>query len=238
MTSCLVAIYQQEFAAMQDRTGFPPAEAAADPHRRDVLLVATGAVGMLGVIGAVGTAVIIVPRLDRTSPGDFGLVQADALDLDISSLEPGQQIMVFWRTWPVLVVRRTLQAIATLQDPVLVAQLADPESKQPQQPPYAVNWQRSIKPEFAVLVGVCTHMGCIPAFHPQPNAKEPEPDWLGGYLCPCHGSKYDLAGRVFKGVPAPYNLPVPPYRFVNERTIRIGENPPDVKFDFRSILQI
>ena len=75
-------------------------------------------------------------------------------------------------------------------------------------------------------------------FHPQPNAREPEPDWLGGYFCPCHGSKYDLAGRVFKGVPAPYNLPVPPHRFVNDRTLRIGENPPNVKFDFASILQI
>jgi ubiquinol-cytochrome c reductase iron-sulfur subunit len=153
-------------------------------------------------------------------------------------LQPGQQVLVFWRTWPVFVVRRTAQALATLQMEALVDQLTDPESQQLQQPPYAANPRRSVKPEFAVLVGVCTHMGCMPQFHPLPNPREPDTDWVGGYFCPCHGSKYDLAGRVFKGVPAPYNLPVPPHRFVNDRTLRVGENPPNVKFDFASILQI
>jgi ubiquinol-cytochrome c reductase iron-sulfur subunit len=210
----------------------------AQSTRRDVLRIATGAAGAVGVIGAVGTAAVMVPRLDQMAPDAVGLVKAEVVDVDLSPLQPGQQIMVFWRSWPVFVARRTPQALATLQDPALVGQLADPESAQLQQPPYAVNWRRSVEPEFAVLVGVCTHMGCLPTIHPQPSAREPEPDWVGGYLCPCHGSKYDLAGRVFKGVPAPYNLPVPPHRFVNDWTIRIGENPPNVKFEFASIVQI
>ena len=92
--------------------------------------------------------------------------------------------------------------------------------------------------EYSVLVGICTHLGCIPMFYPDPSDNLPAANWPGGYFCPCHGSKYDLAGRVFNGVPAPYNLPVPPYRFVNNTTIRIGENPPDVTWDFASIAQI
>jgi len=206
--------------------------------RRDFLRITAGAAGIAGVIGAVGGAAYIMPWLEQTSPEAAGIIQPDSIDVDLSPLAPGQQIMVFWRAWPVFVARRTPQALTMLQDPALLAQLADPESKALQQPPYAANWRRSFKPEFAVLVGICTHMGCMPQFHPQPNSREPEPDWRGGYLCPCHGSKYDLAGRVFKDVPAPYNLPVPPHRFLNDRMIRIGENPADVKFEFGSILQI
>jgi ubiquinol-cytochrome c reductase iron-sulfur subunit len=107
-----------------------------------------------------------------------------------------------------------------------------------QQPPYAQNWHRSAKPEYAVLVGICTHLGCIPKFFPDPNPSSPAADWLGGYFCPCHGSKYDLAGRVFSGVPAPYNLPVPPYRFENDKTVRIGENPPGVTYDLGEIVAL
>jgi ubiquinol-cytochrome c reductase iron-sulfur subunit len=211
---------------------------AANATRRDVLRIAAGAGGAVGVVGAVGAAAYMVSRLDEAEPQPSDLARADAIDLDLSPLQPGQQIMVFWGMWPVFVIRRTPQSLATLHSAALVDQLTDPDSKQLQQPPYAANPQRSVRPEFAVLVGICTHMGCIPQFRPEPSASDPEPDWLGGYLCPCHGSKYDLAGRVFKGVPAPYNLPVPPHRFVNDRTLRIGENPPNVKFDFNSILQI
>jgi ubiquinol-cytochrome c reductase iron-sulfur subunit len=106
------------------------------------------------------------------------------------------------------------------------------------EPGTASNWHRSITPEIAVLVGVCTHLGCIPQFNPSPNATEPAPNWRGGYFCSCHGSMYDLAGRVFRDVPAPYNLPVPPYRFISDTVIRIGENPPNVSFDFSSIEQV
>ena len=101
-----------------------------------------------------------------------------------------------------------------------------------QQPPYAANWHRSVKPEFSVLVGICTHLGCIPLFYPSASATQPVANWPGGYFCPCHGSKYDAAGRVFSGVPAPYNLPVPSYRFLTDTTIRVGENPTDSSWDF------
>ncbi len=121
----------------------------------------------------------------------------------------------------------------------MIALLSDPDSQVVQQPPYATNWHRSIKPEFGVLVGICTHLGCIPLFYPDASATTPVSNWPGGYFCPCHGSKYDPAGRVFSGVPAPYNLPVPPYRFVSDTTIRIGENPADAtSWDFGAIKQL
>lgn len=223
---------------MDDRTQATTAAGGKDPARRDILRIATGAAGAVGVIGAVGAAVFLVPRLNEATPGDSDVIQPGSVAVDLAPLEPGQQIMVFWRSWPVLIVRRTPQMLATLRQPDLPDQLVDPDSRQAQQPPYATNPGRSIRPELAVLVGVCTHMGCTPQFYPQPSAREPEPDWRGGYLCPCHGSKYDLAGRVFQGSPALYNLPVPPHRFVNDRSLVIGENPPGTKFDFGSIVQI
>lgn len=215
----------------------PVAADRVEPTRRDVLRVASGVAGAAAVVGAVGAAAYVVPWRDDAAPST-ALPAAGTVDVDLSPLQAGQQVMVFWRSWPVFVVRRSAQALATLRDPDLLGQLADPVSDELQQPPYAKNPERSIKPEFAVLVGICTHMGCTPTFYPQPHASDPVPDWPGGYLCPCHGSRYDLAGRVFKDVPAPYNLPVPPYRFVGDKTIRIGENPPNAKFDFNAILQI
>jgi ubiquinol-cytochrome c reductase iron-sulfur subunit len=206
------------------------------PTRRDVLRVATGVAGGAAVVGAVGAAAYMVPLLDQ--PDVSMPPPAGTVDVDLVPLQPGQQIMVFWRSWPIFVVHRSAQAMTMLRNPDLLGQLLDPNSDQLQQPPYAGNLQRSVKSEFAVLVGICTHMGCTPTFYPQPSAGEPQADWLGGYLCPCHGSKYDLAGRVFKDSPALYNLPVPPHRFVGDKVIRIGENPPGVKFDFNSILQI
>ena len=116
--------------------------------------------------------------------------------------------------------------------------LSDPDSSVMQQPPYATNWHRSVKPEFSVLVGICTHLGCIPLFYPNASATQPVANWPGGYFCPCHGSKYDAAGRVFSGVPAPYNLPVPSYHFLNDTTLRVGENPTDSSWDFDSISQL
>src|ERR1700691_5947561 len=118
----------------------------------------------------------------------------------------------------------TLDALQSSQD---VALLSDPNSTVLQQPPYATNWHRSVKPEYGLLVGICTHLGCIPLFYPNASATQPVANWPGGYFCPCHGSKYDGAGRVFSGVPAPYNLPVPSYRFLNYTTVRLGENPSD-----------
>lgn len=203
-----------------------------EPDRRDFLYIATAAIGAVGVTAA------CIPLVSQMNPDASTLAAAGPIDVDISQLAPGQQMLVFWRNWPVSIVNRPQQALARLQNINLTRQLADPDSKELQQPPYADNWHRSVKPEYAVLVGICTHLGCIPKFFPTPSASEPVANWPGGYFCPCHGSRYDMAGRVFKGVPAPYNLPVPPNRFVSDQILRIGENPPDVPFDFGSIEQI
>jgi ubiquinol-cytochrome c reductase iron-sulfur subunit len=203
-----------------------------EPSRRDFLYIATG------TVAAVGAVATLVPLVGQMNPDASTLAAGGPVDLDISKIEPGQQVVVRWRERPVFVFHRTPETLKTLQDPKLIAVLADPNSQQLQQAPYATNWHRSIKPEFGVLVGICTHLGCIPLFYPQPNATTPVADWPGGYFCPCHGSKYDPAGRVFSGVPAPYNLPVPPYTFVSNTTIRIGENPSGSNWDFSSIRQL
>ncbi|HTQ82302.1 MAG TPA: ubiquinol-cytochrome c reductase iron-sulfur subunit [Pseudolabrys sp.] len=200
--------------------------------RRDFLYIATAAVG------AVGAAATLVPLVDQMNPDAATLAAGGPVELDLSKVAPGQQVVVRWRNRPIFVTRRTDQLLKDLQSPALLALLSDPNSLALQQPPYAQNWHRSAKPEYGIVVGICTHLGCIPLFFPQPSATQPTAEWPGGYFCPCHGSKYDLAGRVFSGVPAPYNLPVPPYRFTDDHTIRIGENPPGVNFDFASIRQI
>ena len=200
--------------------------------RRDFLYVATA------TAATIGTTAAIWPVIDQMSPDAATIARGGPVDVDLSHLEPGQQMMVRWRERPVFIVRRTDKLLQSLQESNLLAQLADPRSQEVQQPPYATNWHRSAKPEYGILVGICTHLGCIPQFYPQPNPSTPAANWMGGYFCPCHGSKYDLAGRVFKRVPAPYNLPVPPYIFVSDTAIRIGENPPNVNFDFSSIQQL
>jgi ubiquinol-cytochrome c reductase iron-sulfur subunit len=200
--------------------------------RRDFLTLVT-------VAGAtIGVGAIAWPFIDSMEPAADTLAAGEPIDVDVSKVAPGQQIVVMWRGKPILVVRRTPEALKTLQSPSLIRVLSDPNSHVLQQPPYADNWHRSVSPEIAVLVGICTHLGCIPVFYPNPSATDPQPNWPGGYLCPCHGSKYDLAGRVYSGVPAPYNLPVPPYRLVNDKTVRIGENPAGSDFDLNSIVQI
>ena len=200
------------------------------PSRRDFLFVATGA------FAAVGTAAAIWPLISQMSPDARTIAAGAPFDVDISAVAPGQQISVLWRGHPVFIVNRPAAALATLKDPVLIANLRDADSAVLQQPPYARNWHRSIDPQWLVLVGVCTHLGCIPLF--EPNRDQQGPGWPGGYFCPCHGSKYDLAGRVYKNVPAPYNLPVPPYRMVNAKTLRIGENPPGETFSFDEVTQL
>lgn len=200
--------------------------------RRDFLYVATAAVA------AVGAVAVMYPLIDQMEPDASTLAAGGPVDFDLSKLQEGQQAVVRWRSRPVVIISRPAAALKTLQDPKLLAQLSDANSTVIQQPPYAENWHRSIKPEHGLLVGICTHLGCIPMFYPDPSNSMPTADWVGGYFCPCHGSKYDLAGRVFSGVPAPYNLPVPPYRYVSDTTVRIGENPPDVSWEFSSIVQI
>ena len=210
---------------------------SADPHgseatRRDFLYIATAAVG------AVGAAATLVPLISQMNPDASTLAAGGPVELDVSKVAVGAQVVIRWRQRPIFVFHRSPQTLQAMQSEQMISLLADPNSAQTQQPPYAANWHRSIKPEFGILVGICTHLGCIPLFYPQPSATSPVTDWPGGYFCPCHGSKYDPAGRVFNGVPAPYNLPVPPYQFINDTTIRVGENPPGSTFDFGSIRQL
>lgn len=207
-------------------------EHAEEPSRRDFLYIATG------TVGAVGAAAVLVPLIAQMNPDASTLAAGGPVDLDVSKIAPGQQVVIRWRERPIFVFHRTPETVKSLQDPKLLSQLSDPNSQQIQQPPYATNATRSVKPEFGVVVGICTHLGCIPMFYPQPSASTPVSNWPGGYFCPCHGSKYDPAGRVFSGVPAPYNLPVPPYTFVSDTTIRIGENPNGSTWDFGSIRQL
>lgn len=204
----------------------------AQPSRRDFLYIATGAVGVVGL------AASMVPLIDQMNPDRATIAAGAPISVDISKIAPGQQIQVFWRSKPIFIVNRPPALLKVLQEKKMIDRLSDPDSEVHQQPPYARNWYRSVKPEFAVLIGICTHLGCIPKFFPDPNPSTPAANWLGGYFCPCHGSIYDLAGRVFKGVPAPYNLPVPPYRFVNDTIVRIGENPPGVSYDLSEIVQL
>ena len=203
-----------------------------NPSRRDFLYIATGAVA------AVGGVLALVPLIDQMNPDASTLAAGGPVDVDVSKVEEGAQIVVYWRQRPIFIFHRGKQTLEALQSKEDLALLADPNSSQVQQAPYATNWHRSIKPEISVLVGICTHLGCIPLFFPNPSATQPVPSWLGGYFCPCHGSKYDAAGRVFSGVPAPYNLPVPPYHFVNDTTVRIGENPNESAWNFESIRQL
>jgi len=206
--------------------------AGPEGTRRDFLGLVTGAFTFIGA------AAIAWPLIDSMNPAADVIAAGAPIDLDIGKIEPGQQIVIRWRGNPILVVNRTPEMLKTLQDPKLVSQLADPNSRVLQQPPYADNWHRSVNPQYAVLVGICTHLGCLPGFLPNPSATEPVPNWPGGYFCPCHGSKYDLAGRVYSNVPAPNNLPVPPYVFTGKTTLRIGENPPGATFELSEVVQM
>ncbi|MBI5039783.1 MAG: ubiquinol-cytochrome c reductase iron-sulfur subunit [Gammaproteobacteria bacterium] len=185
-----------------------------DTSRRRFL---TAAASVVGGIGAVYTA---VPFLASMQPSARAQAAGAPVEVDISKLEPGQKINVEWRGKPVWVVKRTPEMLAAL--PSLDATRADPTSTAPQQPDYAKNASRSIKPEILVLVGICTHLGCSPTYRPEVAPEDLGAEWKGGFFCPCHGSKFDLAGRVQSGVPAPTNLIVPPHHYVGESVILIG----------------
>ncbi|PWB84277.1 MAG: ubiquinol-cytochrome c reductase iron-sulfur subunit [Methylocystaceae bacterium] len=202
----------------------------AEPGRRDFLFI--------GACAVVATGATIWPLVDALNPDASSIAVGAPVDVDLGGLEPGGKIVVRWRGLPVVVIARPAAALEKLRDPALISQLADPDSEVLQQPRYARNWRRSIDPVYAVLVGVCTHLGCIPLYYPNPSDVEPTSDWPGGFFCPCHGSRYDLAGRVYKNMPAPYNLPAPPYRMVDGMILRIGENPPGDNFEITSIVQI
>lgn len=185
-----------------------------DEQRRKFLLTTTG------VLGGIGVACALTPFLSSWLPSAKAEAAGAPVQVDLSKIEPGQQVTVEWRGKPVWIIRRTKKMLDGLGADE--GQLRDPESLVEQQPVYAKNRFRSIHPEYLVLVGICTHLGCSPKYTPQVN--EIRPQWPGGFYCPCHGSTFDLAGRVFKGVPAPINLEVPPYYFVSEHVIVIGQD--------------
>jgi ubiquinol-cytochrome c reductase iron-sulfur subunit len=185
-----------------------------DTGRRHFLTVATVAAG------AVGAAFAAVPFLASWKPSARAKALGAPVEVDISKLEPGALLKFEWRGRAVYVVRRTPEMLAALK--AVDSQLRDPQSAQSEQPDFARNEARAIKPEFLVLVGVCTHLGCAPLDKFAPGDVTVSADWPGGFFCPCHGSKFDMSGRVFKGVPAPTNLPVPPYKFVSDTRIQIG----------------
>ena len=176
--------------------------------------------------GAVGGVAAAVPFVSTFQPSEKVKAAGAAIEVDISALAPGEKLTVEWRGKPVWIIKRTEEQLAEL--PKLDAQLADPDSlRKPAEltPEYARNTWRSIKPEVFVAVGICTHLGCSPVdkFTPGPQPSLPA-DWQGGFLCPCHGSTFDMAGRVFKNKPAPDNLEVPPYKFLSENTLLIGDD--------------
>jgi ubiquinol-cytochrome c reductase iron-sulfur subunit len=173
-------------------------------------------------VGGIGVAAAAVPFVASMWPSEKAKAAGAPVDVDISKLELGQKIDVEWRGKVVWVIRRTPEMLANIKklDPVV----EDPNSDVPQQPPYAKNEFRSRKEDIFVAVGICTHLGCSPTFRKEIAPADLGPSWLGGFFCPCHQSKFDLAGRVFKGVPAPKNLEIPPYTFVTDATIRVGED--------------
>ena len=175
------------------------------------------------VVGGVGAAYAAVPFLASWLPSERAKAAGAPVQADISKLESGQMIRVQWRGKPVWVVRRTEEMLAAL--PGLNGELRDPESVDPQQPEYCQNIDRSIKPEILVAVGICTHLGCSPTYRPEFAPPDLGPEWKGGFFCPCHGSTYDLAGRVYAGVPAPSNLVVPPHHFVSATRLLVGVDP-------------
>jgi len=190
-------------------------EKKIDNTRRN-LIVATGAVSAAAGVG------VALPFALSWWPSERAKAAGAPIEADISGIEPGEMKVVEWRGKPVWIMRRTKEMLeAVVGDN---ARVSDPKSEVDQQPDYAKNEYRSIKPEFLVLVGICTHLGCSPQPKPADDKGEMGGDWSGGFLCPCHGSKFDLAGRVFKGSPAPINLEVPPYAYLSDSKLLIGDD--------------
>lgn len=172
------------------------------------------------VVGAVGAVSLTVPFIASWAPSAKAKAAGAPVDADISKLEVGALMIVEWRGRPVWIIHRSQQVLAEL--PKHDGVLRDPESNESVQPSYAKNEWRSIKPEYLILVGICTHLGCSPSYRPEIDGVAP--GWPGGFYCMCHGSKFDLAGRVYKSVPAPTNLVVPPHKYLSDTVIRIGED--------------
>lgn len=182
--------------------------------RRRFLVAATGVVGAAGAVG------VAVPFVGSWFPSARAKAAGAPVRVNISKLEAGQQIVAEWRGQPVFISRRTPEALAILEENVGI--LADPESESSTQPDYVDLHTRAIKPEVLVVMGICTHLGCSPLFRPEVASADMGNDWKGGYFCPCHSSRYDMAGRVHRGQPAPLNLPVPPHSYETDDIIVVG----------------
>jgi len=190
----------------------------ADKGRRRFLVAATT------LVGGIGLAAVAVPFISAMNPSARARSAGAPVNVDFSKLEPGQQVTVKWRGKPVWILRRTPQMLEDMHAARFREQLLDPDSRvTSQQPDYAQNEFRSVEEEYLVVIAICTHLGCVPSFRPDRAPADLGPDWVGGYYCPCHGSRFDFAGRVYKNVPAPTNLVIPPYRFLLETEVRIGE---------------
>jgi len=177
------------------------------------------------VVGAVGAGFVAVPFIKSWNPSTRAKLAGAPVTADISALEEGQRLIMEWRGQPIWIVKRSKAILDVL--PTLDSRLRDPKSEnKDQQPAYITGELRSIKPEISVLVGLCTHLGCSPEMKAEIRPEPFDPEWKGGYFCPCHKSRFDMAGRVFQGVPAPINLLVPPHHYENDTTIIIGVDPP------------
>lgn len=186
---------------------------ADDPHRRKLLLTTTAA-------GGIGLLASALPFIESMEPSEAAKAAGAPVDVDVAGIAPGKLETVEWRGKPIWIVHRTEAMLAELGRHAQL--LVDPASREDQQPPYAANPVRAIRPPFFVAIGICTHLGCVPVYRPDAGAPDIGADWPGGFYCPCHGSKFDLAGRVFKNVPAPRNLEVPKYMYLSETRLRIG----------------
>ena len=187
-----------------------------DKTRRKVLIGLTSAVGLSGIPFAA------TPFIAAWNPSAKAKAAGAPVKLDVSKMQFGQQIQVSWRKQPVFIVRHTEESIANLE--LGVTKLADPNSDQIEEPYKGLNPSRSKSPEYSVFSGVCTHLGCAPKYFPEIEPKPWDATWNGGFFCPCHGSKFDLSGRVFKGMPAGTNLEVPPYYFASDTKLIVGED--------------
>lgn len=192
------------------------ANQGVDKNRRRFLVAATSVVGGAGAVAAA------MPFVFSMNPSARAKAAGAPVEVDISAVEPGQLIRVEWRGKPVWVVRRTESMLNDLSSNN--SRLRDPDSVVEQQPSYAQNDARSIKPEVLILVGICTHLGCSPSFRPEVAPADLGADWKGGFYCPCHGSRFDLAGRVYQNVPAATNLVVPPHQYLSDTRLRIGQD--------------
>lgn len=185
-----------------------------DTKRRAFLIASTA------ILSGIGALCAFMPFISSWLPSARARAAGGSVAVDLSRMRPGQMVTVEWRGKPVWIIRRTKAMLHALTADD--ARLRDPLSLVDQQPPYAKNSVRSMNPTYLILIGICTHLGCTP--HYKPALHELGPDWQGGFYCPCHGSTFDLAGRVFKGAPAPINLQVPPYHFTSEHVVVIGDD--------------